>query len=54
MKIAPDAKINDGYFDVVNIGDINTARILRKGYKLYNGSHLDLPEVKARWRNELK
>ena len=47
MKIAPEAKINDGYFDIVNIGDIKTARILLNGYKLYNGSHLDLPEVKS-------
>lgn len=47
MKIAPDAKINDGYFDVVNIGDIKTARILLNGYKLYSGSHLELPEVKS-------
>lgn len=47
MKIAPNAKINDEYLDLVNIGDIKTARILRKGYKLYTGSHLDLPEVKS-------
>lgn len=47
MKIAPDARINDGFFDLVNIGDINTARILLNGYRLYNGSHLELPEVKS-------
>ncbi len=47
MKIAPDAKLNDGKFDVVNIGDIKTAKILLNAYKLYNGSHLELPEVKA-------
>ncbi|MEP6901944.1 MAG: diacylglycerol kinase family protein [Actinomycetota bacterium] len=47
MKIAPDAVINDGFFDVVNIGDIKTAKILLNGYKLYGGSHLDLKEVNA-------
>lgn len=47
MKVAPDAKLDDGFFDVVNIGDINTIRIIRKGYKLYRGSHLDLSEVNA-------
>ncbi|MDQ2746484.1 MAG: diacylglycerol kinase family lipid kinase, partial [Acidobacteriota bacterium] len=47
MKIAPDAQINDGLFDVVNIGDIKTAKILMNAYKLYNGSHLKLDEVKA-------
>jgi YegS/Rv2252/BmrU family lipid kinase len=47
MKIAPDACINDGFFDVVNIGDIKTAKILLNAYTLYRGSHLNLPEVKA-------
>jgi YegS/Rv2252/BmrU family lipid kinase len=47
MKIAPAAIINDGFFDVVNIGDIKTAKILLKGYTLYRGSHLSLPEVKS-------
>jgi YegS/Rv2252/BmrU family lipid kinase len=47
MKIAPNASINDGFFDVVNIGDIKTAKILLRGYTLYTGTHLDLPEVKS-------
>ena len=47
MMIAPDAKLNDGFLDLVNIGDINTAKIILNGYKLYNGSHLELPEVKS-------
>ncbi|MGI8469433.1 MAG: diacylglycerol/lipid kinase family protein [Pyrinomonadaceae bacterium] len=47
MKIAPDAKLDDGFFDVVNIGDIKTAKIILNGYKLYRGSHLGLKEVKS-------
>jgi YegS/Rv2252/BmrU family lipid kinase len=47
MKIAPDACIDDGFFDVVNIGDIKTAKILLNAYKLYNGTHLELEEVKS-------
>ncbi len=47
MKIAPDAKISDGFFDVINIGDIKTAKILLNAYRLYSGSHLDLDEVKS-------
>ncbi len=47
MKIAPAAKIDDGFFDVINIGDIKTAKILLNAYKLYNGSHLNLDEVKS-------
>ncbi len=46
MKIAPAAKINDGFLDVINIGDINTAKIILNAYTLYRGTHLELPEVK--------
>ncbi|MDQ6787111.1 MAG: diacylglycerol kinase family lipid kinase [Acidobacteriota bacterium] len=46
MKIAPDARLDDGFFDVVNIGEIKTSKILLNAYKLYNGSHLSLDEVK--------
>jgi len=48
MMIAPDAKLDDGYFDVVNIGDLSTMKILRKAYTLYRGTHIHLPEVKSR------
>lgn len=45
MMIAPEAKVNDGFLDVINIGDINTAKIILNAYTLYRGTHLDLPEV---------
>ncbi|MGI8813038.1 MAG: diacylglycerol/lipid kinase family protein [Pyrinomonadaceae bacterium] len=45
MKIAPDAKINDGFLDLVNIGDIRTAKILLNAFTLYRGTHLELSEV---------
>jgi len=47
MKIAPEAKLNDGFLDVVNIGDIRTAKVLLNAYTLYNGTHLELKEVKS-------
>ena len=47
MKIAPEAKLNDGFLDVVNIGDMTTAKILLNAYTLYRGTHLELPEVKS-------
>jgi diacylglycerol kinase family enzyme len=47
MMIAPDAKLNDGMFDVVNIGDLSTAKIMLRGYTLYRGTHNTLPEVKS-------
>lgn len=46
MMIAPKAKINDGFLDVINIGDIKTAKIILNAYTLYRGTHLDLHEVK--------
>lgn len=45
MMIAPEAKLNDGFLDIINIGDINTAKIILNAYTLYRGTHLDLPEV---------
>ena len=47
MMIAPEARINDGLLDVVNIGDIKTAKIFLNAYSLYSGSHTSLPEVKS-------
>jgi diacylglycerol kinase (ATP) len=47
MKIAPDARLDDGLLDVVNIGDIKTAKILLRAYTLYRGTHLTLEEVKS-------
>jgi YegS/Rv2252/BmrU family lipid kinase len=47
MMIAPDAKLNDGSFDVVNIGDISTARILMNAHTLYRGTHTGLREVNS-------
>jgi YegS/Rv2252/BmrU family lipid kinase len=45
MKIAPDAKLDDGLFDIVMIGEISAAKILSNSYKLYNGTHFDVSGV---------
>ncbi|MEA2206682.1 MAG: hypothetical protein QOE77_3458 [Blastocatellia bacterium] len=45
MKIAPDAKLDDGLFDVVTIGDIGTVKILTSASRLYFGSHLSMDQV---------
>jgi len=47
MMIAPDAKINDGRLDIVNIGDMSTVKILLNAYSLYRGTHLGLTEVNS-------
>lgn len=48
MLIAPEAKIDDGYFDVINIGDLGTLKILLNAYTLYRGTHLSLSQVKSK------
>jgi diacylglycerol kinase (ATP) len=48
MMIAPKAKLTDGFFDVINVGDIKTAKIILNAPTLYLGKHLSLPEVKTK------
>jgi YegS/Rv2252/BmrU family lipid kinase len=45
MKIAPHAKLGDGKFDVVSIGDLGAARLMANAPRIYLGSHLRMPEV---------
>jgi YegS/Rv2252/BmrU family lipid kinase len=45
MKIAPEAKLDDGLLDVVAVGDLDTLKILTNVYRLYLGTHLGMREV---------
>src|ERR1044071_6614725 len=45
MKIAPDAKLTDGKFDVVGIGDLSALKLFTSAPRVYMGSHLSMPEV---------
>ena len=45
MKIAPDAKLTDGKFDIVGVGDLNALKIFTSAPRVYMGSHLSMPEV---------
>lgn len=45
MKIAPDAKLTDGKFDVVSVGDLSALKIFTSAPRVYLGSHLSMPEV---------
>jgi diacylglycerol kinase (ATP) len=45
MKIAPEAKLDDGFLDVVAVGDLGTLEILTNVYKLYLGTHLGMQKV---------
>lgn len=45
MKIAPDAKLTDGKFDVVGVGDLSALKIFTSAPRVYFGSHLSMREV---------
>ncbi|PWT87661.1 MAG: hypothetical protein C5B55_14425 [Blastocatellia bacterium] len=45
MKIAPDAKLTDGKFDVVSVGNLSALKIMTSAPRLYFGSHLSMSEV---------
>jgi diacylglycerol kinase (ATP) len=45
MKVAPDAKLDDGQFDVINIGEMSALKIMTNVRKLYRGTHLEMAEV---------
>lgn len=48
MKVAPDAELDDGFFDVVAIGDMTTLDFVLHGHKLYRGTHLGHPKISCR------
>ena len=45
MKIAPSAKLADGKFDVISVGDLNALKMMMSAPRLYLGSHLSMSEV---------
>jgi diacylglycerol kinase family enzyme len=45
MKIAPDAKLTDGLFDVVAVGDLGARSIFSNAHRLYLGTHLRMSQV---------
>ncbi|MDX6511150.1 MAG: hypothetical protein QOE36_654 [Gaiellaceae bacterium] len=45
MWLAPEAKPDDGLFDVVVIGDVTKGDFVRTAPKLYKGKHLAHPKV---------
>ncbi|MCF7797343.1 MAG: diacylglycerol kinase family lipid kinase [Lentisphaeria bacterium] len=45
MCIAPNAKIDDGYFDVVVLGNLSRRSLLRTFPKIFKGTHGENPAV---------
>lgn len=48
MHIAPNAELADAVFDIVALGDMGIKGFLLHGRRLYQGTHLDLPDVSVR------
>ena len=47
MMLAPEAKSNDGVFDVVFIGDVSKVDFLTTAPKIYKGKHVTHPKVEV-------
>jgi len=47
MKIAPDAEIADGQFDVIILGDLGKVDLVVNVPRVYDGSHLTHPKVRS-------
>jgi len=45
MKIAPQAKMDDGQLDICVVGAVDRLRLLRLFPTVYSGKHLSVPEV---------
>lgn len=45
MKIAPQAKLDDGFFDVVLVKGMKFLEFFRNVWKIYAGSHLSHPKI---------
>jgi diacylglycerol kinase (ATP) len=45
MKVCPDAKLNDGFFDVMVLGKVSRLELLKVFPKVYSGRHVGHPAV---------
>jgi YegS/Rv2252/BmrU family lipid kinase len=45
MRIAPNASLDDGEFDVVTVGEVGKLRFVRNLPKVFKGAHIDEDEV---------
>jgi len=45
MKIAPDAELDDGFFDIVLVRGMKMLEFFRNAWKIYTGTHLSHPKI---------
>ncbi len=48
MKVAPNAELDDGAFDVVAFGDMGLGEAIKLSRKIYDGAHLSMDKVTSR------
>jgi diacylglycerol kinase (ATP) len=48
MKLTPDAKLNDGFFDVLSINDMKTGQRIMNLSKVYSGTHILSPHCSVK------
>lgn len=47
MKVAPMAEVDDGIFEVINLGSAPRFKFFANSSKMYSGSHIKSPEVQC-------
>lgn len=46
MRIAPEAKLDDGLLDVITVGEVGKLRFVANLRKVFNGTHIDDEQVR--------
>ncbi len=54
MHIAPDAILDDGWFDLILIGDVGVSDLLRNIHKVYTGTFRNHPQVEVYRAKEVR
>ena len=54
LSLAPDANLNDGFFDICHVSDISSAKIVRHFSRLMNGKINDFSEVSLHRSKKIK
>jgi diacylglycerol kinase family enzyme len=54
MKICPEAMLNDGWFDLVTVGNLSRVGIMANLHRLYSGDHLTMKEVQGARARRIK
>lgn len=54
MYISPKSKADDGFLDIIEIGDLNKLELIKNFHLIYKGEHLTHPQVTAYRGKQIK